>query len=180
MKEKNESKRNVKICVVMLLNNYWKIKFLYWVWWRWLYYVCDLDDVEVLRVANVAKKIPSAASSLLTILATDDGRDDDDDDDGAKSYPSRTSWGAAYSLGEKFGFLLERKFGVRAYDYWWGYSSAQIDLMVADQPLVVYPKRDRKMTKKRAEAAYAKWKERKAQEKETLIGKKVSLADFLK
>lgn len=71
MKEKNESKRNVKICVVMLLNNYWKIKFLYWVWWRWLYYVCDLDDVEVLRVANVAKKkIPSAASSLLTILAT--------------------------------------------------------------------------------------------------------------
>ena len=71
MKEKNESKRNVKICVVLLLNNYWKIKLLYWAWWRWLYYMCDLDDVEVLRVCDVAKKkIPSLASSLLTILAT--------------------------------------------------------------------------------------------------------------
>lgn len=71
MKEKNAGKRNVKICVILLLNNYWKIKLLYWIWWRWLYYVCDLDDVEVLRVVDVAKKkIPSAASSLLTILVT--------------------------------------------------------------------------------------------------------------
>lgn len=71
MKEKNADKRNVKICVILLLNNYWKIKFLYWAWWRWLYYVCDLDDVEILRVVDVAKKkIPSSASSLLTILAT--------------------------------------------------------------------------------------------------------------
>lgn len=69
---------------------------------------------------------------------------------------------------------------MRAYDYWWGYSSAQIDLMVADQPLVVYPKKDRKMTKKRAEAAYAEWKERKKAEGGSLVGKKVSLADFLK
>lgn len=70
-KEKNDSKRNAKICVVVLLNNFWKIKLFYWIWWRWLYYVCDLDDVEVLRVVDVAKKkIPSTASSLLTILAT--------------------------------------------------------------------------------------------------------------
>jgi hypothetical protein len=71
MKEENADKRNVKVCVVLLLNNIWKIRLLYWIWWRWLYYVCDLDDVEVLRVVDVAKKkIPSAASSLLTILAT--------------------------------------------------------------------------------------------------------------
>ena len=71
MKEKNESKRNVKICVLLLLNNYWKIRLLYWAWWRWLYYMCDLDDVEILRVVEVAKKkIPSLACSLLTILAT--------------------------------------------------------------------------------------------------------------
>ena len=71
MKEKNADKRNVKVCVVLLLNNIWKIKFLYWIWWRWLYYVCDLDDVEGVWVVEVAKKkIPSAASSLLTILAT--------------------------------------------------------------------------------------------------------------
>ena len=71
MKEKDGSKRNVKICVILLLNNIWKIRFFYWAYWRWLYYICDLDDVEVLRVVDVCKKkIPSVASSLLTILAT--------------------------------------------------------------------------------------------------------------
>ena len=71
MKEKDESKRNVKICVILLLNNIWKIRFFYWAYWRWLYYICDLDDGEVLRVVDVCKKkIPSVASSLLTILAT--------------------------------------------------------------------------------------------------------------
>ena len=71
MKEKDESKRNVKICVILLLNNIWKIRFFYWAYWRWLYYICDLDDAGVLRVVDVCKKkIPSVASSLLTILAT--------------------------------------------------------------------------------------------------------------
>ena len=71
MKEKDESKRNVEICVILLLDNIWKIRFFYWAYWRWLYYICDLDDVEVLKVVDVCKKkIPSVASSLLTILAT--------------------------------------------------------------------------------------------------------------
>lgn len=71
---------------------------------------------------------------------------------------------------------------MRAYDYWWGYSSAQIDLMIADQPLVVYPKSgSKKMTKARAEAVYKKWKERKEKEGgDMFVGKKVSLGDFLK
>lgn len=71
---------------------------------------------------------------------------------------------------------------MRAYDYWWGYSSAQIDLMIADQPLVVYPKSgSKKMTKARAEAVYKKWKERKEKEGgDMFVGKKVSLRDFLK
>lgn len=71
IKEKNESKRNVKICAALLLNNKWKLWFYYPFYWRWLYYICDLDDVEVLRVVDVAKKkIPSTASQMLTILAT--------------------------------------------------------------------------------------------------------------
>lgn len=55
--------------------------------------------------------------------------------------------------------------------------------MVADQPIVVYPKKDQPMTKKRAEAAYKEWKERKARESGegyNLVGKKVSLGEFLK
>lgn len=113
----------------------------------------------------------------------DDGRDDDDDEERSKSYPSRTSWGAAFSLAEKFGFLFQRKYFIAAYDYWWGYSAAQIDLMVADQPLVVYPKTKKedgpkKHTKKEMDALYDRWMEKKKNEG-SLIGKKISLADYL-
>lgn len=71
LKEKNEWKRNVKMCVCILLNNIWKIRFFYAIYWRWLYYVKDIDVTEVLRVLDVSKKkIPSTAFSLATILAT--------------------------------------------------------------------------------------------------------------
>lgn len=113
----------------------------------------------------------------------DDGRDDDDDEERSKSYPSRTSWGAAFSLAEKFGFLFHRKYFIAAYDYWWGYSSAQIDLMVADQPLVVYPKTKKesgpkKHTLKEMDDLYDRWMEKKKNEG-SLVGKKISLADYL-
>ena len=69
--EKDEWKRNVKVCVAILLNGVWKIKFFYWLLWRWLYYVKDVDVVEVLNVLDKAKKkIPSNAFSLATILVT--------------------------------------------------------------------------------------------------------------
>lgn len=48
--------------------------------------------------------------------------------------------GAAFSLSDKFPWLFERKFFIKAYDYWYGYSKAQIELMMIDQPITVYPK----------------------------------------
>ena len=59
------------IWIVILLNNIWKIRAFYWLYWRWLYYIKDVDVVEVLKVLDVSKKkIPSNAFSLTTILAT--------------------------------------------------------------------------------------------------------------
>lgn len=70
-KEKDEWKRSVKVCAIMLLNNVWKIRLFYWLYWRWLYYIKDLNPVEVLCVVDAAKKkIPLAAFSLITILLT--------------------------------------------------------------------------------------------------------------
>ena len=72
MKEDNEWKRNVKVCVCILLNNVWKIRFMYWFYWRWLYYIKDIGADEVLAVLDeTKKKIPSSVFSLTTILATE-------------------------------------------------------------------------------------------------------------
>lgn len=69
--DKNEWRRDVKICALILLNNIWKIRFFYPVYWRWLYYVKDVDIAEVLNVLDKSKKkIPSSAYSLATILTT--------------------------------------------------------------------------------------------------------------
>ena len=71
LKEKDEWKKSVKLCAVVLLNGCFRLMLLYWLYWRWLYYWKDPDAVEVLRVVDAAKKkIPSVACSLLTILAT--------------------------------------------------------------------------------------------------------------
>lgn len=71
LKEKNEWKKSAKLCAVVLLNGCFRLRLLYWLYWRWLYYVKDPDAAEMLRVVNAAKKkIPSVPCSLLTILAT--------------------------------------------------------------------------------------------------------------
>lgn len=81
-------------------------------------------------------------------------------------------------MSEKFPWLFERHFGIRAYDYWHGYTAAQIDLMAIDQPITVYPKADgrkRERTKAEIDALCDEW------EKEghgTLTGRKVSLSEL--
>lgn len=71
VKEKDPYKRNVKACALLLLNSFWVIKPLYWLYWRWLYYVKECSQAEVLRVLDEAKKkIQSEPFSLATILAT--------------------------------------------------------------------------------------------------------------
>lgn len=71
IKEKNPYKRNVKVCAILLLNSFWKIKAMYWLYWRWLYYIKECEQVEVLHVLDEAKKkIQSDPFSMATILAT--------------------------------------------------------------------------------------------------------------
>ena len=54
-----------------------------------------------------------------------------------------------------FGGLIT----IKAYDYWWGYSAAQIQLMVVDAPLIVYTHgKDRKPSKREIEEKFEEWK----------------------
>ena len=77
VKEKDPWKRNVKVCACVLLNHRWGLmtwlllKVWYSVYWRWLYYVRDIDQVEVAKVLECAKKKNSSEPlAVSTILAT--------------------------------------------------------------------------------------------------------------
>lgn len=74
MKEKNAEKKNVKLCACILTNNIfvWFKPIVYAIRWRWYWHIVDLDDVEVLRVLDAAKKkIQFYPSLLITTLSTE-------------------------------------------------------------------------------------------------------------
>lgn len=74
LKEKDDGKRNVKLCACILANNVfaWFKPIVYAILWRWYWYVVDLDDVDALKVVDASKKkIQYVPSLLLTILATE-------------------------------------------------------------------------------------------------------------
>lgn len=77
LKEKDPWKRNVKVVACVLLNNkcglltWFLLWGWYWIYWRWLFYVRDIDQVEVMGVLDASKKkIQSDPLALATILAT--------------------------------------------------------------------------------------------------------------
>lgn len=123
------------------------------------------------------KNTISSISTHYHISDRNDGCDDDDDESGSRAYPSRTSWGGAFSLAEKFSFLFERRFGIRAYDYWWGYTSAQIDLMAIDQPTIVYPKKNdgKHASKSEIDELTEAWEKK---HKASRVGREISLNDY--
>ena len=64
-------KQHCKVCALMLLNNVWKIRFVYWFVWRWWYYIKDLDEVDILKVMDAGKKkVQQGAFLLNTMLLT--------------------------------------------------------------------------------------------------------------
>lgn len=63
-------KRNVKLVAAVLLNRPWKMAW-HWAYWRWLYYVKDISQADVVAVLAAAKKkLPQEPFLMATILAT--------------------------------------------------------------------------------------------------------------
>lgn len=192
LKDKDPWRRNVKACACILLNHRWGLftvfllNIWYGVYWRWLYYVRDIDQVEVAAVINCGQK-KNTVRCIGSEYHISDRNDGHDDGDGStRAYPSRTNWGAAYSLAEKFPFLFERRFGIRAYDYWYGYTACQIDLMVMDQPFVDYNYKKNNGRKSilaskkevdELEALQKAWDEKR--KGRTYAGKTINLNDFV-
>lgn len=82
---------------------------------------------------------------------------------------------------------MERRFGIGAFDYWWGYTKAEIELMLIDQPTVDYnygkgknSKRSMIATKQEEDEMkdlVEAWK--KDRNGQTYAGKTFSLNDFM-
>jgi hypothetical protein len=62
---------SVKTAALIVLNNYWKIKFFYPILWRWWFYVKEYTDEQLAEILAVGKKkVPYIAFLTNTILVT--------------------------------------------------------------------------------------------------------------
>ena len=118
------------------------------------------------------------------VLDRGKGYADEHDDEGSRTYPSRTPFGARFSDRKRLQWLHTSRyflFGlieVKEWPYLWGYTAAQIQLMMIDEPLTVYKKSDEKTeaekkTPEHMMEVVERWKAKKRQ------GKGVKLSDFL-
>ena len=78
MKDKNPERKVVKACACVLLNHRWGLftwfllNVWYGIYWRWLYYVRDIDQAEIMKVLDCAKKkIQYEPLAMNIILATE-------------------------------------------------------------------------------------------------------------
>lgn len=181
------SKLCCKAAAIYILDGYWKLKFKYWFLWRWFYYIRQYDDEDLKEVLETGKK-STATAVLRDYHVTDRGKGytDDDEDEGSRTYPSRTQYGAAFASAEKRQWLVAPRyflFGlarVPMWEYMWGHTKAQIELMTADAPFVAYKAREKKKPgdpgfksdPEKIQRDYERWLERKR-------ARKVNLDTFL-
>ena len=72
LEEKEEDKVSAKCAAALVLNGYFKIKFFYWLLWRWFYYVKQYSDKELLPLVDMCKKKAQLEDYfLITIYLTE-------------------------------------------------------------------------------------------------------------
>lgn len=66
----NDDRMSCKIAAAVILNGKWKITFLYWLLWRWFYYIKQYGDEQLEPIVNMGKKkIPQVQYYRVTISA---------------------------------------------------------------------------------------------------------------
>lgn len=71
LEDKDDDTLSCKTAVLMVLNNYWKIKLFYWLMWRWWFYVKEYTDDQLSEILAMSKKkVPYTPFLINTILVT--------------------------------------------------------------------------------------------------------------
>ena len=67
----SSGKNACKAAAIYLLDGYWKLKFGYWLLWRWFYYIRQYDDEELLELLSEGKKkVPLEQFLAVTMCLT--------------------------------------------------------------------------------------------------------------
>lgn len=74
-KNQDEDKIVCKATALLRLNSWWKIKFFYWLLWRWYFYIREYNEAELIPyIEECKKKLPVegyyGAIILLTAMKT--------------------------------------------------------------------------------------------------------------
>ena len=68
--EDNDDKCSCMMAALIILNDFWKIKLFYPIYWRWLYYVRQFGEEELVPILLMGKKkVPQMQYLLVTTLA---------------------------------------------------------------------------------------------------------------
>lgn len=71
LEDNKDDMLSAKTSALIVLNNYWKIKFFYPILWRWFFYVKEYTDEQLSEILSVGKKkVPYIAFLTNTILVT--------------------------------------------------------------------------------------------------------------
>ena len=72
LKEGNDDRASHQTAACIILNSFFKLKFIYPILWRWFYYVKQYTEADLTEVIAVGKKkIPLQSYYVNTILMTD-------------------------------------------------------------------------------------------------------------
>lgn len=71
LKDGEDDALSAKTAALVILNNYWKIKFFYPILWRWFFYIKEYSDDQLSEIIAVGKKkVPYIQFLTNTILVT--------------------------------------------------------------------------------------------------------------
>jgi len=64
-----------KAAAIIILDGYWKLKFRYWLLWRWFYYVKQYDNIQLIKILEVGKKKVPLKQFYGTITSLTEAKD---------------------------------------------------------------------------------------------------------
>lgn len=70
-----DTKLACKAAAIIILDGYWKLKFWYWLLWRWFFYVKQYDNIQLEPILEVGKKKVPLIQFYRTIMSLTEARD---------------------------------------------------------------------------------------------------------